>query len=283
MKIAFLTSDKAREHLLADAFLEGARKHGHETEVLALQPEPFVGAYDVACMVGVKSRELFQMHRAAGVPVIYLDKGYSRHKRASIAGWEYWRASINSHHPTARLAAADMPDDRLRDIGWEAKPWRQRGDHLVLAGSSAKYHEFYGLSDPSKWGEKTVGEIKGISRLPIIYRPKPSWRDARPIRGTTFSNPKRALAEELEGAHALVTHGSNACFEAILAGIPCVILGDGVALPISSSQIEAVKAPGLVSDERRRRWLSNLAYWQWTQAEMHSGEAWAFLGAEIHA
>lgn len=284
MKIAFLSSDKARENLLADAFLSGARRHGHQTETLALQPEPFVGAYDVACMVGVKSRELFKLHRQAGVPVIYLDKGYSRHKRASLAGWEYWRMSINAHHPTARLADQEMPADRLRRMGWRPEPWRERGAHILIAGSSAKYHEFYGLREPTRWTEALVKDIRKVTKRPIIYRPKPSWREATAIAGTQFSyGNERTLPDELAHAHAVVTHGSNSCFEAILAGIPCVIVGDGVAKPISSTSLIELGSPLLASDKARSRWLANLAYWQWTLAEMHSGAAWEFLGSEIHA
>lgn len=284
MKIAFLASDKAREQLLADAMLGGARRHGHTTEVVTLTGEPMVGDYHVACMVGVKSRELWRAHQRAGVPVIYLDKGYCRHKRADgMAGWEYWRVAINAQHPTARLGVQRLPSDRFDSLGLTVKPWRRKGRAIVLAGSSAKYHEFYGLPDPTAYATRLVRGLRKITDAPIAYRPKPSWAEAVPIPRTRFSKLPRTLPDELAGAHCLVTHGSNSCFEAVLAGVPSIILGNGVALPISGHQLSDVLDPPMCDDQMRRQWLSNIAFWQWTAAEMAGGQAWDFLGNELHA
>lgn len=282
MKIAFLASDKPREQLLADAFLMGARRHGHQTEVIPLTGEAFVGGYDVACMVGVKSRALFQAHGRAGVPTIYLDKGYARHSRSDgVSGWEYWRVAINDHQPTDRLGR-DFPHDRLTRIGWEPAPWRKAGKTILLAGSSAKYHEFYGLREPTSWMHHLVQRLRLVTERPLVYRPKPSWREAVPIAKTNFSRPPQTLAELLPKAHLLITHGSNSCFDAVLAGVPSIVLGQGVARPISSTDILDIENPRMVSDKARKQWLANLAYWQWTQPEMVSGDAWAFIGEQIH-
>lgn len=282
MRVAFLASSKPREQLLADAFLKGARKHGHTTQVIDLTGEATVGDYDVACFVGVKSRELYQAHGRAGVPFIMLDKGYSRHARTDgVAGWEYWRVSVNSHHPTERLDRK-MPDDRMTKFGWEPRAWRKGGDHIILAGSSAKYHEFYRLREPTSWMHHVVVTIRRITDRPLIYRPKPSWREAVEIPHTRFSRPPQTLAELFPKAHALVTHGSNASFDAVMAGVPCLILGDAVAKPISTTSIFDIEKLMLADDKARRRWLANLAYWQWTLPEMLSGAAWDFVGDQIH-
>lgn len=286
MKIAFLSSDKAREHHLADAFLQGARRHGHETEVIALEPGLEPGAYDVACMVGVKSRELFQAHRKAGIRVIYLDKGYVRQKRPDGgAGWEYWRVSMNEHHPTRRLGEIAMPSDRLENLNITLKPWntRKRGA-ILLAGSSAKYHDFYGLREPNGWARRMIDELKPFAGgRAFIYRPKPSWPDGAEIRGSRFSPPAEPLGAVLHAASALVTHGSNACFEAVVEGVPCLILGNGVARPISSTEPSMLGNLHLASDIARLQWLSNLAYFQWTLHEMATGAAWEFISTEVYA
>ncbi|HEY5410179.1 MAG TPA: hypothetical protein VIJ94_05565 [Caulobacteraceae bacterium] len=285
MRIAFLASDKAREQHLADAFLMGARKHGHTTEVRTLGPDLDVSGYDVACMVGVKSRELFHLHRQQGITTIYLDKGYARHKRPGEAGgWEYWRVSINAHHPTRRLAVQRHDGDRLAKLDWRLRPRRGGGRHIVFAGSSQKYHDFYGLRGATDYAKRLVREMHLlVPQRRIVYRPKPSWADAEPVKGADFSRLPQTIDDVLGNAWCMVTHGSNACFESVCAGIPVVVLGDAVAKPISSTELEDVRAPFLATDEARRQWLANLAYWQWTLAEMASGEAWAVLGEEIHA
>jgi hypothetical protein len=283
MKVAFLHSDKPRERLLADAFLTGARRHGHDTAAVSLGDEPPPGSFDVVAMVGVKSRERFTAHHRAGAHIVYFDKGYTRAKSTGpVRGWEYWRFALDAHHPTVAIARQALPDDRVERMGWKLSPWRRKGSHVVFAGSSAKYHEFYGLREPTPYAERITREIRTHDR-PVIYRPKPSWHDAEPIPGSGYSLLPETLEQILVGAHALVTHGSNACFEAVLAGVPCIILGDGVAKPLSSTSLDELDAPRLASEEERRQWLANLAYWQWTRAELADGSAWQFIGEQIHA
>lgn len=286
MRIAFYCSDKPREHLLADAVLMGARRHGHETFEVALGAEPEPGAFDVVCLVGVKSRERFQAQHRAGAHVIYFDKGYSRHKsRGALAGWEYWRVAIDAHHPTERLRALTMPHDRWEKLGIRINAWHRRRDTgpVIIAGSSLKYHEFYGLKHPTTYAKEIVSQLRALTDRPLIYRPKPSWREAVAIKKAAFSRLPETLDDLLNSAHVLVTHGSNACYEAVLAGVPSIVLGDGVAKPLSSTILNAVEEPLMAGEEDRLRWAANLAYFQWTLAEFASGEAWDFLGEQLHA
>lgn len=283
MKIAFLHSDKSRERLLADAFLMGARAHGHETIALSLGQETEADLFDVAVMVGVKSRERFYAQRRLGRHVIMLDKGYSRHKREGGRTWEFWRTAVDAHQPTSRLSKITQPDDRMVAAGWRPKRWRKSGAHIIVAGSSEKYHAFYGLVHPTRYARGIVLRLWQHSQdLRIVYRPKPSWHDATPLKRAAFSRPPESLSDLLPSAHALITHGSNACFDAVMAGVPAIVLGDGVAKPISSTSLKDIDAPLMVDSAIRRQWLANLAYFQWTESEMASGECWAFLQGQIH-
>jgi len=282
VRVAFLHSDKPREGLLADAFLEGARKHGHTTAAIALGDDSFAGKFDVVCMVGVKSRELFQAHVRAGSMIIYLDKGYCRHRSSVGRTWEYWRVAVNAHQPT-RFLDRPFPGDRWKSLGIEIADWRSSGKQIVLAGSSAKYHEFYDLKDPTAWMRGVVRDLLDLTQRPLVYRPKPSWRDAVPITKTRFSSRDEAIGDALNNAWALVTHGSNACFEAVIAGIPCIVLGDAVAKPLSSTNLADVEAPHLASRKQRLRWAEALAYHQFTAAEFAAGLAWDVIKDEIHA
>lgn len=286
MKVVFWTSDKARERILAEAFLSGVKSRGDDIEIRALTPVPeIVPGTDVACMVGVKSRELYRLHWQAGIHTVYFDKGYSRHKsEGPVRGWEYWRVAVDGHHPTRHLMQIKRPHDRLDALEVELKPWRKRGDHVILAGSSQKYNDFYGLGDATDYAKKLVKRIRGNTEREIVYRPKPSWHDAVPIPGTHFSRlPAETMDDVLEGAWALITHGSNACFEAVVAGVPCVIVGDAVAKPISSTDLSDLSRPRIVSDDDRAQWLANLAYWQFTQPEMLSGMTWETVRPFIFA
>lgn len=284
LRVHFFKSDKSREWLLADAVLGGAARHGCITTSSSLGQDYDPSTYDVACFVGVKSRELYRQHHDAGVHCVYFDKGYTRGKSHSpVGGWEFWRVSINGHHPTKRLAALEMPTDRFDALGLDIRKWNTSGSHILIAGSSAKYHAFYGLKDPTTFARDCVREIRGITERPIWYRPKPSWRDAHPIIKTRYSKPPETIVQALGDAWAMVTHGSNACFEAMVLGIPSIVLGDAVARPISSTAIADIRSPRLATDTERRQLLANIAYHQWTLAEFSSGAAWEFIRQELHS
>jgi hypothetical protein len=279
MKLVFYASDKPREQDLAANFLKGAARHGVKVEQRALCASPEIGKADAVAMVGVKSKRLFELTRAAGAVPIMLDKGYIRTRRPGARVWEFWRASVGAHHPTfTSLMAKKMPSDRLDALGIEWRPWRVRGFSIVVAGSSAKYHEFYGLPEPNIYYRDLVAELRERTKRPIIYRPKPSYRDAERIRGAEFSDGNENIVDALAGAWALVTHGSNACFEAALLGIPSIILGEGIAAPISSTSLDDLDRPKM---GKRERWANNLAYHQWTESEMASGAAWETIGRQI--
>jgi hypothetical protein len=289
VKITFWHSDKPRERILADAFRAGAQAHGDEVELRPLQPDIEVAQCDVAVMVGVKSRELFRAHWSVGIHTVMIDKGYVRHAAPGpVKLWEYWRTAVDAHHPTATLMKTPRPFDRIERLGLPTLKWRKEGKHIVIAGSSQKYHDFYGIKEPTKWTEKLVRNLDQIRvrdsgpTREIIYRPKPSWRDAVPVQGTRFSTGDETLVDILKDAHVMITHGSNACFEAVLLGVPCIVLGDGVAKPISSTSLDDIEKPLLCPPSMKAQWLANLAYCQWTQPEFASGEAWAILRPQLY-
>lgn len=276
MRVVFFASDKPREQALADAFLTGARLHGCKTKARALCADPDVSGADAIAMVGVKSKALFEATRRAGAVPIMLDKGYVRTRASGQRVWEYWRVSVGAHHPTGRsLMRRKFPSDRWDALGLDIAPWRKHGNHIVVAGSSAKYHNFYGLDGPNRYYVELVEYLRELTKRPIVYRPKPSFKDAQPIPGTRFSDSDETIRDALWGAHALVTHGSNACFEAALMGVPSIVLGTAVAAPISSTTLEDVEDP---IQGKREQWLHNLAYHQWTEDEMREGQAWKHIG-----
>lgn len=285
LRIHFLKSDKPREWQLADAVLRGAAKHGNVVSSSSLGSEHDPSECDVACFVGVKSRELFKRYHAAGVHTLMLDKGYVRDKSTGVGPWKFWRVAIDAHHPTRQLGLASLrqPDDRFRALGIEMQPWRTTGGHVLIAGSSAKYHAFYGKMDPTSFAKKTYRELTAFTDRSVVYRPKPSWHDAVPLTKARYSRPPETMAQALVNCWVTVTHGSNACFDSVIAGVPTIILGDGVALPISSTNICDIESPRLATTAERLQWLSNLAYYQWTMSEFASGDAWAFLGEMLYA
>lgn len=287
LRVAFFASEKPRERLISDAFLRGVIAHGDDGVMIPVPAEPVAPAdVDVVVMIGVKSRELWRACWGAGRHLVYLDKGYTRHgdPDAPVKVWKYWRVAVDGHQPTPYLMDVARPLDRWSRLSIPLKPWRRRvgKGHILFAGSSQKYHDFYKLTDPTTYAGKVIRQIRATSLRRIVYRPKPSWHDAVPIDGSRFSTLPETIDQALSGAFALVTHGSNACFEAMVAGVPSVILGEAVARPISATDLAAIDG-GLIYSDQREQLLANLAYCQWTAAEMSDGTAWDIIKGQIHA
>lgn len=267
MKIVFYASQKPREQRLARAFKDGAIKAGHSVTIRHTDDITF--DCDLACMVGVKSIRLWHTMRATDIRTMMFDKGYSRHKKGSC--WEYWRIALDGHQPSHEtLSLKGYGKKRFARLGFNVKPWRESGEHILIAGSSEKYHNFHGLATPTMYAQTIVNQLRKYTDRPIIYRPKPSWRDAVPIKGASFSAGKHPLESDLKNCHAIVTHGSNTCFDAAMNGIPSIVLGQGVLRPISSRNLSEIEDPELCV---RNKLFNALAYHQWTLEEFSSGEA----------
>lgn len=287
MRLVFWTGHYRREKELVKAFADGAAVNGDKFEAIPKEDKPRLVKCDVACMVGVKSVDYFRLYRDAGVPVLYFDKAVLRLRskdmaRGNLRGVWTWRIAINEHNPTAYVETSRHNPRRWESYGIELKPWRRQGRHIIVAGSSEKYHEFKGLEHPTTYAQRIVRELRRYTDRPILYRPKPGRRAAAQIPDTEFAGD-RYLEPYLEGAHALVTHGSNACCDALVDGVPSIILGDAVIRSISSTELSSIEGPKMATQEARLQVLANLAWCQFTLDEMERGKAWKHLRPMVKA
>lgn len=279
-----------RERDLALAVAMGAKACGDEVQILDVTSgEPEVRECDLVMKVGVKSRDWFKAYRAAGISYCYFDKGYIRTR--SLTEWlEYWRMSVNGHQPVGFIEKARYDCNRAVAMGLGLLPWQHQGKApIVVDGSSAK-HWFFNSDEQISGQEELdafanakcrtlVAEVRDATNRPIIFRPKPSWPGARPIDGTEWARKRPGVddkdcAFDLRRAHAVVTYGSNLCFDAVCFGVPAIILGDGIARPISSTSLREIENPRLATDAQRRQWLNNCAWCQFKLEEFRSGMGW---------
>lgn len=276
MKVGFWCGENDREEELALAFVRGASRRGVDGRVIYRADGLLDRDYDVACVFGVKSFDLFRAHTSRGIPVVYFDKGYIRRSSST-----YWRMSVNAHSPVDWVASARMPTDRADRQQYRVRRWCG-GKSIVIAGASEKYHRFYGLPHPTEYARQLIKRIRELSEAPIVYRPKPSWRNATPIPGSDYSDSGQ-IGEVLRDAAVLVTHGSNACLDAILDGVPSIVLGNGITKSVSSAKIEDVACPHKASFSSITQMLANVAYCQWTTEEIGAGDLWDVLMPQLES
>lgn len=238
--------------------------------------------HDVAVFYGYTQilRKVMADYVAAGRKAVYIDLGYWG--REGLHG--HHKIVVNARHPTEYFQKRPHKDDRARKVGVQIQPWRKNGKHILLAGMGEKAAEAEGKRTLSF----EMDAIKWLGRItdrPIIYRPKPSWMQSKPIPGTVFSwggQPRpgfrrQHLNEVLNDCHAIVTHHSNVAVEGICAGVPA-FCWKGVAVPMSSQNIDAIEDP--VMPEGREAWSNAIAFTQWDIAEMSAGAPWRHLKNE---
>lgn len=297
MKAVFYAADKPREIMLARAFQSGVTGCGDTFEVrrkaeYGENPDgtdrKWAGPSqdtDVAFVFGVKGDQIFWDHRALDIPIIYVDKGYTRETKGGEGHTLFSRCSINASSPIAYMMDLRAKTDRLERLGLEFKPLRKPGGgHIIYASSSQKYHEFHKLGDATVLAQKVIRRLKGLTDRQLVYRPKPGDKSARPIMGAAYSTKAQSMMDALRGCHAVVTYGASAVFDAILEGVPAIVLGEAIAAPISQRVMDTsveIESPHWAKEGDRIKWGSALAYCQWTSKEMASGEAWTHLRREI--
>lgn len=274
----FYVRGNGRSQRLASALTAGARAAGYLTFARddASHTAP---RGEIAAFYGFEkdSPRIMRDYVASGRKVIFLDLGYwGRQSGGRFRGFH--KVAVNDRHPTAYVMNGKLPLTRLQHQRVIVRPWRlqHENSHILLAGMSAKSAESYGLK-PEEWERWAASEIRKHTQRPILYRPKPSWRDARGIPGTNFDDPARNLELSLNGCHAVVTHHSNVAIDALAFGVPAFVW-DGAAAAVCPRDLSQIEAPPKV--RHREKFLGNLAWCQWSVEEMINGSMFKHLRSE---
>lgn len=243
----------SRYQRVARAMSEGIQACGDRTTIVEMG-KPMTGQIGVS--YGWKHNAYLRKFRR----FVYADLGY----------WQrdsYYRITANGWGSESYVRAG-LPASRFHALGLRIKPWHS-GDEIIIAGSSEKSAHQHGFKY-MEWEERTAHQLRGCGYR-VVYRPKPSDRNGRAMEG--FELDKRPLDEALASAHALVTHHSNTSIDALLAGVPVhCVTGAAAAFSVPLEQI--AKPPRL---DGREQFLYDVAWLQWTEAEMRSGQCWKHL------
>jgi hypothetical protein len=227
--------------------------------------------YDLHSIIGTKSRDIVEQLRDRKYHYIYWDKGYFRNK------WpHWWRIAYCRQQPGDLVPHMRFDERRARKQGFfnRLKPWRRSGRHILIGGWSEKCSVFCDIEHPDDIIGDWVRVLRGVTDRQIVYRAKPSWRNASPIAGTKFSDTsRRRIAADLVNAHALVTHNSGTCVDALFHGVPAVILGDGLTRSISSNALSDIERPRHATDAEKRHLVAQMAHLHFNLEELRDGSA----------
>jgi hypothetical protein len=198
---------------------------------------------------------------AEGRPWIYWDRGYCDRVFATClpvgANMGYYRWHVGAFQ--ARKIR-DVPDDRWRKLraSHVVRPWQKDGKHIVIAAPTRTYGKFHGTRD---WIANTIDALARVTDRQLVIRDKEQYK-------------RRPIQRDLEGAHCLVTHGSNAAVESVILGCPVFVDSSSAAAMMGQTDLSKIESP-VYPD--REKWLHSLAYDQFTEAELCNGTLWRLL------
>lgn len=205
-------------------------------------------------------------------PFMYVDTGYlGNHASAR---------NPRAHKIWHRLVVNDLqhgdivprPADRWQRLGLPM-PQRRRGHKVVVALPDDKPCKFYGI-DLDTWQHDVMQDIAQHTDRPVVVRSRQRSRQQRMVQ--------EPLSQELLEAHVLVTFNSLAAVEAIMMGVPAIVLAPShAAAPVAARDIAAVEDPPWPSDDLLHAWLCHLSYGQFHVQEMASGAALEMMRTQL--
>ncbi|HWI12240.1 MAG TPA: hypothetical protein VNU48_12980 [Burkholderiaceae bacterium] len=244
MVTAYPVTGKRKSFDVCLAFARGAG--GQIAAAYRPGPAAFYG-------VDASNIEIWRQVRANGDDYWYIDNSVFDSARQT-----YFRVAKNR----LQHDGIDVSDGaRFRALNIPIAPWRERGEHIVLCPQSESFMRFAGYA--GDWTADTVAALRQLTDRDIHVR---KWSADKGRLAAT-------LADDLRGAHALVTYSSAAAVTAVLAGVPVVTMWQCVAAPMAGSieQINNLPMPA------RENWAGVLADREWNLAEMANGTAWKAL------
>jgi hypothetical protein len=165
----------------------------------------------------------------------------------------------------------------------DPKPWRTRGDYILVIGQVPGDASLRGI-DITRWLIETCKSCAAICDLPVLVRPHPLMherdllrleQELQALRKVTIDPGRDSLAASLANAWVAVTYSSGGGIEALFEGVPVIAMSPASPVyGVSDHSIEDIVAPHL---HDRSAWLNAIAASQWSASEFRDGSVWAAI------
>lgn len=256
-----------KKNVEAGAFVTGLRGNGHTVKEYNASDygRGQVIPCDAVVITGLRGKGavILADHEAEGIPVIVMDYGYLR-RVSGIAQWEtgHWQVGIGGLN---RPPSFPCLDDRAKRLRIAPQKPRKGGPTIIMGQHSGDPSHGLTEAEMRDWGQRACDETGGH------WRPHPDSPDVQ------VNAPKATgdLGAWLDRAGMVRTLCSTSGLDALICGVPAVAdMPDRACWGELSGPTHP--GSGAVWDLMKR-----LAYGQWTLEEMRSGEAPAFVLANM--
>lgn len=243
------------------AFARGLRAHGEDPQII----ESF---YSTECDVAVfyawhpRTKVIQERQLRDGNHFISMDCGW-------LGDRSKWRGiGFNGQNGRADyLTDPGMDNKRRKRYHWELRPWIPGTEHILVCGQMPGDTSLRG-QDHDAWIQETIEYLESIQELPVKFRQHPDPE-------MPHNKQKASLMADMEPAACVVSFNSNTAVNAVLNGIPAIVLDRGsMAWDVCGHSLDDVTDPPMPD---RDQWLNDLAWKQWTLKEIESGAAWEHL------
>lgn len=248
------------------ALLEGIRAAGDRADLvdpLAAEPEA-----DLTVTWGLNAGRmgLMQRQHERGGRHLVMERGY-------VGDRERW-TSLGFDGLNGRAlfpAVADGGARWRKHFDGLLKPWQRPGAYALLLGqiptdTAVRHMDF------AVWADGVANDLAGRGWA-VRYRPHPAVRQSGDSwHPTVAALSKGSLDEDLAGASFALSYNSNSGVDALLGGVPGIVMDEGaMAWKASHHAIDDLNCATEMSREAWARWL---AWTQWRMDEIASGAAW---------
>jgi hypothetical protein len=211
---------------------------------------------------GITKTIVPELARQRSLDWYYIDTGYIGNHEYK----KYFRVTKNARQRTGDIVPYD--DTRLRSLKLDRTQY-SRGNRVVLVPPDKKVAHAYRIGSADAWTESTLQKIQSFTQRPVVVRQRPPSREVR--QGSDRFD--QLLRDDV---NAVVVYSSNCAVEAVMHGIPVVVLGENSTQPLAQP-LEKIDALDDLDQDQLESFLRHLSYSQFTLKEMRSGYAWRMV------
>ena len=175
----------------------------------------------------------------------YLNRGHEN---------KNYRMTINSY---GMKSIKNWGGERFTKMGIDVKEWRKQGQHVLICPPTTYFMKHHKVK--SGWADDIKDLLMKYTDREIRVRKKP-------IKG----GKGPTLEDDLINCHAVISHMSNVAVDAVVKGIPVFVNHNSAAQMVGSTHLNEIESP-VICD--RKEWLNSLAWNQFTDKEISSGDA----------
>ena len=257
-----------------DAFIENLKnknedfqinKHDHNTDVAVIWSVLWQGRMR-------NNLQIWKEFQALKKPVVVLEVGGIKRNFT-------WMIGINGVNRDADFAVAPHFESRWKKFNIDLKPWKRRGDNIIICGQHDSSEQWRDLPKMNNWLLEQVTAIKKVTDKKIIIRPHPRNPISIKMAGVETQMPRRDtntyddtdFVKQLDNAWAVVNHSSNPAMQSVFNGVPVFVSKSSLSYNVGNPDYSTMSRP-LIPD--RELWTQELAYTEWWTDEIKEGTPW---------